>query len=108
MNNSFLFFSDFNTETSNTSQLNSENPDSGKPLWREIFEKSQLIMTCFGIVANIATIITLMFNGREFSPAIGFLLKHQSFIDALVCLFTAILMVAKPMWVPGKIQRKDG
>ena len=73
MNNSFLFFSDFNngTETSNTSQLNSENPDSGKPLWREIFEKSQLIMTCFGIVANIATIITLMFNGREFSPAMS-------------------------------------
>ena len=98
----------YNSDLNNVTGIPADNSSSTEvieeePLWKEIIDTSQLVMTCFGIVANVGTIITLIFNGKEFSPAICFLLKHQSFIDALVCLFTAILMVAEPLWVPGEI-----
>ena len=72
-----------------------------KPLWLQVLDTSQLIMAVLGSLANIITFITLSVNGMAFSPAILFLLRHQSMVDAIACVFATLHLVQDPNWVPG-------
>ena len=56
-------------DVSNTSGLDdvgagagAETPDS--PLWIVLMDRSQLVMTIIGLIANIATSLTLIKNGQ--------------------------------------------
>ena len=54
-----------------------------------------------GFVANIATVLTLNKNGTAFSEAILVLFSHQSGIDAMLCLLTALYNWLPSMWLTG-------
>ena len=58
-------------------------------------------MAIGGFFANMATVITLVINGKSFSLAIRVLLRHQSIVDASVCLFGALVLVQPFMWLSG-------
>ena len=43
---------------------NSVISDDGDPIWLIILDRSQLIMTIFGLIANVGTSTTLIKNGQ--------------------------------------------
>ena len=52
-----------NYDTGNNSSSDDEaTPDS--PLWIILMDRSQLVMTVIGLIANIATSLTLIKNGQ--------------------------------------------
>lgn len=86
------------------SSIRPENvSDSGKEhsLINSIIDNSELVMTIIGFFANIATLITLSKHGKRFGDTIASLLKHQSLIDAIVCVFAGIILISPANWVPG-------
>ena len=70
-------------------------------LLNTIIDDSQLALTGFGFLGNTGTIYTLTKNGQDFTPTIALLLKHQSFVDAIVCVFAAILLIQPTNWTTG-------
>ena len=57
-----------------------------------IIDRIEFSMTVIGLLGNIIVYITLLKNGNMFaSPTIVRLLKNQSIIDSIVCLFGGIL-----------------
>ena len=58
-----------------------------------------LIVSVIGVVANTITLSTLVKNGDMFSPAIRFLLRHQSLVDLSVCVLAPIFLLQPPMWI---------
>ena len=64
-----------------------------------IIDRIQFSMTVIGFLGNITVYITLLKNGNMFtSPTIVRLLKNQSIIDSIVCLFGGILVMQPAMW----------
>ena len=65
----------------NSTQMSLNNKDDDySPLWMTLMDQSQLVMTIIGLVANMATTLTLIKNGQVgriihstagFSPLIG-------------------------------------
>lgn len=72
-----------------------------KPLWEEFLEVVQAITVVGGFLANVATVMTLVTNGDAFSPAIRVLFRHQSFLDAVICLIAILHIWLPPMWLMG-------
>ena len=69
----------------------------------EILKWLQLSITIIGFVGNAIAYITLHKNGHTFTnPAMLTLLKHQSFLDMIVCLIGAIFVTQPPMWTTSK------
>ena len=54
-----------------------------------------------GMCANLFVWFVLIRAGSVFSVPLVTLLKHQSFIDAVACLFTFIIIVQPFMWLTG-------
>ena len=76
-------------------------PEDATTLVNTIIDESQFVLTILGFVANIVTLVTLIKNGKDFTPTIALLLKHQSIIDAILCTFAAILLRQPFNWVSG-------
>ena len=53
-----------NLTTKNNNLPISSMPDNKDPVWLIILQKSQLIMTIVGVIANLGTSITLIKNGQ--------------------------------------------
>ena len=51
-----------NTSGLDDAGVGSKTPDS--PLWIVLMDRSQLVMTIIGLIANIATSLTLIKNGQ--------------------------------------------
>ena len=50
---------------SNSTQMSINNKSNDKdPLWMILMDQSQLVMTIVGLVANVATTLTLIKNGQ--------------------------------------------
>ena len=75
--------------------------ESGEELWSITLNRFQLTLTCIGYVANMVTFITLVRNGRMFSPAICLLLKHQALLDSWASAMGTILLLQPPLWKTG-------
>ena len=63
------------------------------PRWSEILDEAQIALSFIGVVANCISWITLLAEGSEFHSSMQLLLRHQSFIDCVICLFGALIMV---------------
>ena len=74
---------------------------SGEELWSVTLDRFQLALTCIGYVANMVTFITLVRNGRMFSPAICLLLKHQALLDSWASAMGTILLLQPTLWKTG-------
>ena len=61
----------------------------------------QTVVVVIGLFANIVTIITLVFNGKEFPQISRILYLHQSIIDSLVCLVSVPMYSQNFMWISG-------
>ena len=61
----------------------------------------QTVVVVIGLFANIVTIITLVFHGKEFPPISRILYLHQSIIDSLVCLVSVPMYSQNFMWISG-------
>ena len=72
------------------------------PHWTLTFDRVTATFTVTGLIANILCFISLHAVHRGFSAGILFLLRVQSFLDAVSCLFAALLLLAPPLWVTGK------
>ncbi len=68
--------------------------------WTILLKCFQLFPALLGLIANIITLITLN-NGKILSAAILTLLKHQSFVDAMVCGLAIPIFIQPPMWTTG-------
>lgn len=85
----------------NNSQGNQTDPSNGKNLLNDFLDNSQLVMITIGFFSNAATLLTLIRHGKGLGEKIVFLLKHQSAVDCLVCVFAGIILVSPHNWVPG-------
>lgn len=72
--------------------------------WQVTVERVQFVMTLFGYIANIVTLVTLVRNGQLFSKPYCLLLKHQSLVDSGVCLMAATLLMQPPLWTTGIVR----
>ena len=53
----------------NSTQMSINNKDDDKdPLWMILMDQSQLVMTIVGLIANMATTLTLIKNGQVSGP----------------------------------------
>ena len=71
------------------------------PLWSQVFDNVQVAITIIGLLANVATIVTLTVNGQDFSEIIKMLLIYQSVLDGLICLVACFLFKITPMAMTG-------
>ena len=70
--------------------------------WSIVLDRCQLVLTCIGYVGNKVTFITLVKNGRMFSPGICLLLKHQALLDSAASAMGTILLLQPPLWKTGR------
>lgn len=86
-----------------TTVSSSENNEAikGNPHWLYALDQFQLGMTIIGFFANTVTAITLVKNGRAFTPATLMLLVHQSCVDSITCGMASLLLVTPYYWVSG-------
>ena len=73
----------------------------GDSVWLVALDRSQLVLSVVGFLANTVTFITLTRNGDMFQYAICLLLKHQAVLDSLVCAMGTALLLETPMWTTG-------
>ena len=79
--------------------LASETFGQDNDKYQIIIDRIQFSMTIIGLLGNVIVYITLLKNGNMFtSPTIVRLLKNQSIIDSIVCLFGGILVMQPAMW----------
>ena len=79
--------------------LTNETIGSDTDKYQIIIDRIQFSMTVIGFLGNITVYVTLLKNGNMFtSPTIVRLLKNQSIIDSIVCLFGGILVMQPAMW----------
>ena len=70
--------------------------------WSIVLDRCQLALTCIGWLANKVTFITLVKNGRMFSPGICLLLKHQALLDSCASGMGTILLLQPRLWKTGR------
>ena len=90
----------FNTQNVTADYLlANETFDQDNDKYQIIIDRIQFSMTIIGLLGNVLVYITLLKNGIMFtSPTIVRLLKNQSIIDSIVCLFGGILVMQPTMW----------
>ena len=97
-------------EGSNVTQLPEMNITADQqqaapvPAWIHLLTSVQLTGAIVGVIANLATLITLTVNGEGFSDTIKMLFKYQSVMDCLCCLEAAVLFTLPPMGQTGNQQ----
>ena len=69
--------------------------------WIQAVDITQAVASIVGFSANCLTFVTLTRRNCGMGSAIRTLLRHQSVVDAVVCLLAAILVLAPPMWRTG-------
>ena len=79
-----------------------ETADDTDEHWIQSFDKIQLVCTSVGFLANLLTLVTLVRNHHGFSRLILILLRHQSLVDAWVCLLASIVILQPYMWLTGE------
>ena len=84
-------------ETS-TQQLEKEE---SQPYWSKALDITQIVCSVTGFVANMVTFLTLSRSSSGLGVPVVMLLRHQSVVDAIICLMASLLMMAPPMWVSG-------
>ncbi len=72
------------------------------PLWVVILQYLQVLPTTTGVVANTITFIIFHQKKDRFSAAILIILKHQSVIDALVCLNVMVICLQPAITLTGR------
>ena len=70
--------------------------------WSIVLDRCQLALTFIGYLANKITFVTLVKNGRMFSPAICLLLKHQTLLDSGASAMGTILLLQPRFWKTGR------
>ena len=70
------------------------------PLWQTVFNNIQLTVSITGALLNILTFMALN-RVSSLNRLVSLLLKHQAFLDFLVCLFGAIIIQQPFMWTVG-------
>ena len=71
------------------------------PEWIKVVDITQTVCSFVGFTANCVTFITLTRSSCGIGAASRTLLRHQSVIDAIICLMAAIMVLAPPMWTSG-------
>ncbi len=61
----------------------------------------QTVFAGVGFLANTVTIVVLHRCSDDFGSTMAIIIKHQSVVDALVCLCRALMSVTPPLWSPG-------
>ena len=84
-----------------TTVSNMDDPYKETPKWVKVVDITQTICSFVGFTANCVTFITLTRSSSGMGSAVRTLLRHQSAIDAIVCLLAAIMVLSPPMWTPG-------
>ena len=54
-----------------------------------------------GFIANVMTFTGLVWSRAGLGRAVSVLLCHQSFVDAIICIMAAVIVMAPPMWRVG-------
>ena len=88
----------FQTVTTNVS--NSEDDEELLPTWLVILNRFQLTVAIIGALMNIFTFV-MLFRMRTISMLMSLLLKHQAFLDFLVCFLGAIIIEQPLLWTVG-------
>ena len=90
----------FNMQNTTTDHLlANETIGEENDKYQIIIDRIQFSMTVIGFLGNITVYVTLLKNGHMFtSPAIVRLLKNQSMVDSIICLFGGILVMQPAMW----------
>ena len=83
-----------------TSTQQSEKEES-QPYWSKALDITQIVCSVTGFVANMVTFLTLSRSSSGLGVPVVMLLRHQSVVDAIICLMASLLMMAPPMWVSG-------
>ncbi len=99
-----VIMKDSNWEAYETDNMTEENPLAGTadiPQWSLVLDQVQIALSFTGVLANGATLITLLKHGHEFKATILLLFRHQSIIDCIICLFGVLLMMRPYHWLPG-------
>ena len=76
--------------------------DDVQETWSIVLDRCQLALTSIGYLANKVTFVTLVKNGRMFSPGICLLLKHQALLDSAASAMGTILLLEPPFWKTGR------
>ena len=71
------------------------------PTWLSAFDIVQTVATVIGIITNLFVWIFLARSVEAGDTPLVTLLKHQAFVDAVVCTFTLIIILQKFMWLTG-------
>ena len=71
------------------------------PAWIKVVDIIQTVCSFVGFTANCVTFVTLTRSSCGMGAAVRTLLRHQSVIDAIICLMAAIMVLAPPMWTSG-------
>ena len=67
----------------------------------DIYDCLQIILLCIGIIGNILILVVLNKNKGHLQPVTLTLVKHQSVIDALVCVTLIAHLVIPRYWNSG-------
>ena len=70
--------------------------------WAIVLDRCRLALTFIGWLANKVTFVTLVKNGRMFSPGICLLLKHQALLDSCASGMGTILLLQPRLWKTGR------
>ena len=71
------------------------------PHWSQVLDQVQIALSFIGVLANGATLVTLLIHGHEFQGKILLLFRHQSIIDCIICLFGVLLLMLPHHWLSG-------
>ena len=69
-------------------------------IWVISFDRLQLVFAIIGTILNLFTFLTL-FWAPSVSKLMSILMKHQAFLDCLVCGMGTIILVQPFMWTVG-------
>ena len=87
--NSYYKYNDIHPTINNTLPFESEDQEI-LSFWADPMEMIKLVTIVVGFIANMVTVITLLINYEDFSPAILILLRHQSIVDSLLSVLFLI------------------
>ena len=75
--------------------------NEGKPKWRRILDRIQIILLTWGITTNLISAICFNRRPSGFSRQIQLLFEHQSWVDLSSCVIGFLTVVTPAYWSVG-------
>ena len=71
------------------------------PAWRVVMRIFQLAVTVVGVALNVLTFVSLNNCRGHFSKRTFLFLRHQSYLDGLICAVATALLLQPNVWLTG-------